>query len=160
MSCRPVEVTLMVLTKDLLEATSLICLISPCFTLLQTEHLMGLIDFLSATKWTLLTIVSTQVSHIPCSRQSLIYIYAHLTCLSGCRSQATVECTLWSQQCDHFSWCSMVETLVLVVVARPPSWHQLACTTPSNYRVTPQTLYLCILLVMMFLRVKLFHRML
>lgn len=45
---------------------------------------------------------------------------------NGFRSQAQVECTMWSQQCHHLPRSLMVEAVVLVVVAGPPIRHRLA----------------------------------
>lgn len=52
------------------------------------------------------------------------------------RSEAKVECTMRSKQCHNFPRGSVVEAVVLVVVAGPPVRHRLASETPRNYRVS------------------------
>lgn len=43
-----------------------------------------------------------------------------------CRSEAPLERALWTQQRHHLPWCTVVETLVLVVVACPAAWDFMA----------------------------------
>lgn len=133
MTLRLAVKTLMVLTKAFWLDAIQTCSTNQCFILLRmAQSSTGPIAFLSAIKWMHPTTVSATATYLQyqctCVWLLLLKILTSIL-LQHCRSQAALACPMWAKQCDHIPQRSLVQTLVLVVLANLATGPVLAQAT-------------------------------